>query len=88
MAAAAICALAGAWIFHFFGNATRGYIDTASLFHWWGYQWINPQSETEHGWLILGLSAWLLWRNLRTAEGGGRRAWRRSTLDARPSSSP
>ena len=63
--AALACALAGAVLFQFFGNAGRGYIDTASLFHWWGFQWLNPASETEHGWLILGASAWLLWRNLR-----------------------
>ncbi len=55
----------GAAVFQFFGNATRGYIDTASLFYWWGFQWVNPASETEHGWLILGISVWLLWRNLR-----------------------
>jgi exosortase len=56
------CGLAGAALFHFFGNAARGYIDTASLFHWWGYQWLNPASETEHGWVILAVSVWLLWR--------------------------
>lgn len=62
---ALVCAVAGVVVFQFFGNANRGYIDTASLFYWWGYQWINPGSETEHGWLILGLSAWLFWRNAR-----------------------
>jgi len=62
------CALAGAAVFQLFGNATRGYIDTASLFYWWGFQWVNPTSETEHGWLILALSGWLLWRNLRKVE--------------------
>jgi len=59
------CALAGAALFQFFGNAGRGYIDTASLFYWWGYQWLNPASETEHGWMILALSLWLLWRQGR-----------------------
>ena len=54
------CALAGAAVFQFFGNATRGYIDSASLFYWWGYQWVNPGSETEHGLLILPLAGWLL----------------------------
>ncbi|MDQ5980173.1 MAG: hypothetical protein QG602_3148 [Verrucomicrobiota bacterium] len=67
LAAAAVCALAGLAVFQFFGNAARGYIDTASLFYWWGYQWANPQSESEHGWLILGLSCWLFWRNLRAS---------------------
>lgn len=64
IAAAGLCALAGFAVFQFFGNSARGYIATDSLFYWWGYQWSNPGSETEHGWLILGISAWLLWRNL------------------------
>ncbi|MDB6167539.1 MAG: eight transrane protein EpsH, partial [Verrucomicrobia bacterium] len=62
---AAACALAGATVFQFFGNATRGYIDTASLFYWWGRQWFNPQSETEHGLLIVPLAVGLMVRNLR-----------------------
>jgi len=66
------CALAGAAVFQFFGNATRGYIDSASLFYWWGYQWVNPGSETEHGLLILPLAGWLLLRNLRNKEEGAR----------------
>lgn len=57
--------LAGFALWQFWGNATRGYIETHSLFYWWGFQWINPPSETEHGWMILGLSAWLFWRNTR-----------------------
>jgi EpsI family protein len=69
-AAASVCAAVGGVVFQFFGNSNHGYIDTASLFYWWGYQWVNPDSETQHGWLILGLSAWLLWRNLRTADHG------------------
>ena len=67
------CALAGAAMFQFFGNATRGYIDTASLFYWWSFQWVNPGSETEHGPIILVISVWLLVRNLR-ASGEGREA--------------
>ncbi len=62
------CALAAAAVFQFFGNSTRGYVDTSSLFYWWGFQWINPLSETQHGGLILGLSAWLFWRNLKAAK--------------------
>jgi EpsI family protein len=77
LAAPGACALAGVALFQFFGNPNRGYIDTASLFYWWGFQWTNPGSETEHGWLILGLSAWLLWRNLRTSD------WRFSIGDCR-----
>ena len=59
------CAAAGACLFQFFGNSTRGYIGTSSLFHWWGYQWVNPGSETQHGLLVLAISAGLLIRNLR-----------------------
>jgi exosortase len=67
-----LCAAAGLVVFQFFGNSARGYIETRSLFYWWGYQWTNPLSETEHGWLILAISAWLLWRNLGTqVEGPG-----------------
>ncbi len=74
VAAAIVGAVAGALVFQFFGNANRGYIDTASLFWWWIYQWINPESETEHGWLILAIAGWLCWKNLANAEGGLRRA--------------
>jgi exosortase len=62
--AATGCVLAGFVVFQFFGNANLGYIDSRSLFYWWGFQWVNPASESDHGWLILGLSGWLLWRNL------------------------
>ncbi|MES2692546.1 MAG: exosortase/archaeosortase family protein [Verrucomicrobiota bacterium] len=68
-AAAAVCAVAGVAVWQWFGNANRGYIDTASLFYWWGFQWSNKGSETEHGWLVLGLSAWVLWRNLGNDRG-------------------
>lgn len=66
-----MCVLAGFAVFQFFGNSARGYIATDSLFYWWGYQWTNEGSETEHGWLILGISAWLLWRNLGVGSGEG-----------------
>ena len=56
-------------LLHGWGNPVRGYIDTASLFHWWFSQLLNPASESEHGWLILGLGGWLLWRNVRAARG-------------------
>jgi exosortase len=62
---ALICALAGIALFQFWGNATRGYIATNSLFYWWGFQWVDPESETEHAWLVLALSIFLFWRNLR-----------------------
>ncbi len=63
---AGLCLLVcGLIIFNFFGNSTRGYIDTTSLFYWWGFQWFNPQSQTEHGPIILALSLWIFSRNLK-----------------------
>lgn len=66
-------------LFSFLGNSTRGYIGSPSLFYWWGFQWVNPGSETQHGLLILAISGWLLWRNLRRpangAHPGGRASW-------------
>lgn len=70
---ALLCAAAGAVVFQWFGNANHGYIDTSSLFYWWGYQWFqwgNPNAENQHAPLICALSAWLLWRNLRAANAG------------------
>jgi len=66
--AAAFSALAGVVLFQFFGNATRGYIVTSSMFYWLGLQWTDPASESQHGWLILAVSVWLVWRNLKGAE--------------------
>jgi len=67
-AAVALCAIAGLSVFQFFGNSTRGYIDTSSLFWWWGYQWSDPTSESQQGWLIFALSGWLFARNLRASD--------------------
>ena len=61
------CALAIVALLHFCGNATRGYIPTSSLFVWWGTQWFDPGSETEHGPIVVVLSLFLFWRNLRRA---------------------
>jgi exosortase len=69
--AAGVCAVAGWYLFQFFGNATLGYIRTHSLFRWWAYQWVNPESETQHGLVVLALSAWLLRRNLVRSGAGG-----------------
>jgi exosortase len=66
------CAAAGILLFQFWGNATHGYIATNSLFYWWVFQWVNRDSETQHGWLILGLSLFLLWRNLGRERPAGR----------------
>ena len=63
--AAAWCALVGLALFQCLGNAAQGYIRTDSLFWWWVSQWSNPQSESQHGWLVLVTSGWIGWRNLR-----------------------
>ena len=60
-----VCALAGAIVYQFFGNSTQGYIHSRSLFYWWGSQWFDPGAETQHGLLVLLVSVWLFWRNLR-----------------------
>lgn len=80
--AALLCALAGFGVFQFFGNGGRGYIDTASLFYWWGFQWFNEGSESEHGPLILVLSIWLFWRNLRAQPPSGASGAERPTAAA------
>lgn len=68
--AAGACALAGVLVWQFWGNAVRGYIDTSSVFWWWGWQWFNEGSESEHGPLIVALAVWMGWRNLTKFEGG------------------
>ena len=62
--AATVCGGVGFVVFQFWGNAVRGYIDTSSVFWWWGWQWFNPASESQHGPLVLGVAIWLAWRNL------------------------
>ena len=74
MAVAGWCALMGFGVWQFWGNAVRGYIDTASVFWWWGWQWFNPDSESQHGPVILALAGWVFWRNLKGARGEGRGA--------------
>lgn len=56
--------LIGFIVFQFFGNSTRGYIDTSSTFYWWGYQWFIPESEIDHGPLMLLLAGYAMWKNL------------------------
>ncbi len=65
--AVGVCALAGFLVFQFFGNATRGYIDTSSVFVWWGTQWFDAASELEHAPLVVMVAVWLFWRNVRGA---------------------
>jgi exosortase len=57
--------LGGTALFHLLGNATRGYIQTDSLFVWWVQQWLDPVSELQHAWILLGLGAWIFVQNLR-----------------------
>ncbi|MFT3783135.1 MAG: exosortase/archaeosortase family protein [Nibricoccus sp.] len=52
-------------VFQLAGNATRGYIQSRSLFYWWGVQWFEPGAETQHGLPILLTALWLFWRNVR-----------------------
>jgi EpsI family protein len=80
--AALVCAVVAAALFQFFGNANHGYIDTGSLFYWWGYQWFNPDSETEHGVLILGIAGWLFWRSLKDDSHGSNEGQRGAALAA------
>jgi exosortase len=65
---ALVCAVSGAALFQFLGNSTLGYVHTSSLFYWWGFQWFNPLSETQHGLLVLVIGAWLLARNVRSRQ--------------------
>ncbi len=74
MAVAGWCALLGFGVWQFWGNAVRGYIDTASVFWWWGWQWFNPDSESQHGPVILALAGGGFWRNLKGARGEGQEA--------------
>lgn len=55
----------GLVLFHFFGNAVRGWIDTPSVFVWWGSQWLNPDCEAQHGPLVALLSVWLFFRGIK-----------------------
>ncbi len=59
--------LCGFVLFQFFGNSTRGFLETRSMFHWWVADWFNFEGETTHGPLILILSGWILWQNLKIA---------------------
>ncbi len=60
--AAGVLALAWLALFQFWGNATLGYIDTASLFSWMYNAYTAPFSEDGHGlWIpfvVLGLLLW------------------------------
>ena len=55
--------LLGAWclLFHLYGNATFGYVDTSSLFGWLNYSYANSQDD-ELGrfipFIVLGLCWW------------------------------
>ena len=62
----ALLALSGFIIFQFAGNSVQGYIQTHSLFTWWGSQWFLSGSEADHGPLILMLASVIFfWNCLR-----------------------
>lgn len=69
-APALACAAVAGLLFQFYGNAARGYIDTRSLFYWWGYQWFDPASEAQQGPVILVVAVALFLRNLLWRGGG------------------
>ncbi len=69
-----VCVVAAVVLWQFFGSAAQGYVKTASLFRWWTSQWFDPGSETEHGLIVLAVSAWLFWRNLKQADSHASRA--------------
>lgn len=62
------CGLGGLLLFHFLGNPNRGYIDSPSLFVWWGSQWLDSSSELQHAWVLLALSVWIFRDNLKRSE--------------------
>ena len=64
--------LLAVWVafFHFLGNSTLGYVNTASLFGW--FKWVQTVSDEEaHTWLIPLVVAVLFW-------------WKRAELTAVP----
>lgn len=76
-ASALFLAVAGILLFQFQGNAVQGYIATQSLFYWWGSQWFSEGSDMEHGPLLLGVSLFLFFREIRSRQfRPGEPAWR------------
>ncbi len=59
--------LCGLILFQFFGNSVKGFGDSRSLFFWWVSDWFDFKGDNTHGPLILLLSGWILWRNLKKA---------------------
>ncbi|MDX2188190.1 MAG: exosortase/archaeosortase family protein [Opitutaceae bacterium] len=70
LGSAALLAIAGFCVFHFAGNATRGYLDTPSLFIWAGAQWFSPLDDMAHGPLVVLASVWLVARAFRVTSRG------------------
>lgn len=68
--------LLGLWLglFHFLGNSTLGYVDTASLFGWMDYAYSN-RVDDEHGYLIPLLVLVLLWWNKDELAVTPKRVW-------------
>src|SRR4051812_27383854 len=69
VAAAIAISVAGVALFQFFGSAAHGYVKSPSLFWWWISQWLDPQAETQHGFLLVAIAWWLFWRGLQRGDG-------------------
>lgn len=68
--------LAAAWIvlFHFLGNSTLGYVDTASIFGWW--KWMQTRSpEDAHTFFVPAVSVYLIWHRRRDFAAIQTRVW-------------
>lgn len=68
-----------AWLllFQFLGNATFGYIDTSSLFHWMSNAYGNPMNfgEDGHGFLIPPVVLFLFWLRRKQLLSLNSRLW-------------
>ncbi|HEY9153904.1 MAG TPA: exosortase/archaeosortase family protein [Opitutaceae bacterium] len=63
---AILLGIAGIVLFHFFGNATRGYIHSASLFYWLWAQWFDPAADASQGPLVVVVAlALVMWNWFR-----------------------
>lgn len=64
-------------LFHFYGNATFGYIDSASLPYWMYFTYTNPMAHGEdgHGLLVPVVVLALLWWKRKDLLSGEMRLW-------------
>jgi exosortase len=73
-AAFGLLILAWAALFHWFGNSTFGYKDTASLFGWLRYCY-SMKTEEEHVFIVPFVVAILLWWQRDTLLAATKRTW-------------